>query len=265
MRNNIKSFCKINIYYILIYTNILSSCNDCNELINNFINITKNIIKLYTITFSTKIYKYPLSIKNLLNKCRVLHRNIFDTYTDNLWRYNQSLLSDKIKQYNIDVEYKMLSSNKKSSFYNYITTKLNNTNLIPPLRNRVDHNIIYTNDFYKADCLSEQFSSVFLKSHISYDPLIMKDSRFNNFLISQEIVRKFLFKLPTIFNSSPDGLPKGMLKLLSYEISYPLSIVFQRILDEGQCPTIWKLANIIPIFKKGDHSLPSNYRPIKEL
>ena len=53
-----------------------------------------------------------------------------------------------------------------------------------------------------------------------------------------------------------------MLKLLSYEISYPLSIVFQRILDEGQCPTIWKLANIIPIFKKGDHSLPSNYRPI---
>ena len=42
---------------------------------------------------------------------------------------------------------------------------------------------------------------------------------------------------------------KGMLKLLSYEISYPLSIVFQRILDEGQCPTIWKLDNIIPIFK----------------
>ena len=56
-----------------------------------------------------------------------------------------------------------------------------------------------------------------------------------------------------------------MLKLLSYEICYPLSNVFQRIIDEGQCPTIWKLANIIPIFKKGDHSLPSNYRPISLL
>ena len=72
-----------------------------------------------------------------------------------------------------------------------------------------------TNDFDKADCLSDQFSSVFLKSHIFYDPSRMKDSRFNDFPISQEI-------LPTKFNSSPDGLPKGMLKLLSYEISYPL-------------------------------------------
>ena len=100
----------------LDWTNILSSCNDCNELINTFINITKNIIELYTPTFSTKIYKYPLSIKKLLNKCRVLHRNIIDTDTHNVWRYNQSLLSDKIKQYNIEVEHKMLSSNKKSSF-----------------------------------------------------------------------------------------------------------------------------------------------------
>ena len=192
------------------------------------------------LTSSIKIYKYPLPIKKLLNKYRVLHINIFDTDTHNIWRYNQSLLSDKIKKYNIYVEHKMLSSNKKSSFYNYINTKLNNKNITPPLRNRVDNNIIYTNDFDKTDCLSEQFSSVFLKSHISYDTLIIKDFMFNDFPISQEIVRKFLYKLPTQFNSSPDGLHKGMLKLLSYEISYLLSIVFQRIIDEAQCPTIWK-------------------------
>ena len=61
----------------LDWTNILSSCNNCNELINTSINITKNIIELYMPTFSTKIYKYPLSIKKLLKKCRVLHRNIY--------------------------------------------------------------------------------------------------------------------------------------------------------------------------------------------
>ena len=51
----------------LDWTNIISSCNDSNEQMNTFINITKNIIELYTPTFSTKIYKYPLSIKKLLN------------------------------------------------------------------------------------------------------------------------------------------------------------------------------------------------------
>ena len=34
--------------FSLDWTNILSSCNDCNELINTFIDITKNIIELYT-------------------------------------------------------------------------------------------------------------------------------------------------------------------------------------------------------------------------
>ena len=93
----------------------------------------------------------------------------------------------------------------------------------------------------------------------------MKYSRFNDFPISQEIEMIFLSKLRTKFNSKPDGLHKCMLKILSYDISYPLSIVFQRILDEGQCPTIWKLANIIPIFKKVDNSLPANNRPISLL
>ena len=27
-------------------------------------------------------------------------------------------------------------------------------------------------------------------------------------------------------------------------------------------PDLWKIANIIPIFKKGDKSLPSNYIPV---
>ena len=34
-----------------------------------------------------------------------------------------------------------------------------------------------------------------------------------------------------------------------------------RSFDEGFFPDIWKLANVIPIFKKVDKSQPSNYRP----
>ena len=35
-----------------------------------------------------------------------------------------------------------------------------------------------------------------------------------------------------------------------------------RSFNEGIFPEAWKIANVIPIFKKGDKSLPLNYRPV---
>ena len=35
-----------------------------------------------------------------------------------------------------------------------------------------------------------------------------------------------------------------------------------RSFNKGIFPDVWKIANIIPIFKKGDKSLPSNCRPV---
>lgn len=42
----------------------------------------------------------------------------------------------------------------------------------------------------------------------------------------------------------------------------PLSIIFEKSLNEGVLPQIWKCANVTAIFKSGSKSKPSNYRPI---
>ena len=52
-----------------------------------------------------------------------------------------------------------------------------------------------------------------------------------------------------------------MLKGVSESVSQPLYILMNRSSSEGIFPDTWKLANVIPIFKKGDKSQPSNYRP----
>jgi len=39
------------------------------------------------------------------------------------------------------------------------------------------------------------------------------------------------------------------------------SHVFKKSLSEGKLPADWKVANIIPIYKKGNKSSPRNYRP----
>ena len=41
-----------------------------------------------------------------------------------------------------------------------------------------------------------------------------------------------------------------------------LRIIFQFSLNTGNVPNDWKIANVVPIYKKGERSNPSNYRPV---
>ena len=45
-------------------------------------------------------------------------------------------------------------------------------------------------------------------------------------------------------------------------ISYPLQIIFQKSIDTGIFPVLWKQGFITPIHKSGNNNLISNYRPI---
>ena len=56
--------------------------------------------------------------------------------------------------------------------------------------------------------------------------------------------------------------PLGFLRHTASHISTVLSHIFQQSIDTGEVQTDWRLANIAPIFKKGDRSKPSNYRPV---
>jgi len=39
-------------------------------------------------------------------------------------------------------------------------------------------------------------------------------------------------------------------------------MIFRHSLDEGVVPMDWRTANVSPIFKKGDKTVPGNYRPV---
>ena len=56
-----------------------------------------------------------------------------------------------------------------------------------------------------------------------------------------------------------------MLKLCPSEIAKPLNIIFANCLYTGVFPDIWKLAIIQPVYKKDNHQLKNNYRPISLL
>ena len=73
---------------------------------------------------------------------------------------------------------------------------------------------------------------------------------------------KLLVGLNTHKAAGPDKYKPIVLQTLHKELAPSLHLIFQGSLDTGKLPDIWKEANASPIFKKGEKSDPSNYRPI---
>ena len=80
--------------------------------------------------------------------------------------------------------------------------------------------------------------------------------------IAAEGIDKLLVGLNPHKAAGPDKFKPIVLQTLHNELAPILQLIFQRSLDTGKLPDIWKEANVSPIFKKGEKSDPSNYRPI---
>ena len=59
-----------------------------------------------------------------------------------------------------------------------------------------------------------------------------------------------------------DGITTRLLRETAYAIAPSLSILFNRSFTECSFPTQWKEALVVPVFKRGDRSQMTNYRPI---
>ena len=62
-----------------------------------------------------------------------------------------------------------------------------------------------------------------------------------------------------------DGVSVNLLKRIIYYIVEPLTHMFNLSISSGVCPNSLKIAKVIPIYKKDDSALVSNYRPISLL
>ena len=64
---------------------------------------------------------------------------------------------------------------------------------------------------------------------------------------------------------SPNSIPTKILKEFKTELSEPLSDMINVSFNKGIFPDFLKVANVIPIHKKGEKLDPNNYRPISLL
>lgn len=118
-----------------------------------------------------------------------------------------------------------------------------------------------TDGFLISQAFNEYFHSVFTFSN-AYVPLPAIVNEVNIPTVTREGVLILLRKLSTKKSIGPDQIPNTFLKRYSTQITDFLTEVFNKSLRSGEVPGDWKIARVVPIHKKGDKSIVSNYRPV---
>ena len=116
----------------------------------------------------------------------------------------------------------------------------------------------------KAEILSNQFKSVFTVEDLTSFPTLPPSPFPNIPALEFDVdgITKLLKNINVHKASGPDQIPCWILKTAAIELAPFLQRLFTLSIKSGTIPVDWSNANIHAVFKKGDKSTASNYRPI---
>ncbi|KAJ8042255.1 LINE-1 reverse transcriptase-like [Holothuria leucospilota] len=148
------------------------------------------------------------------------------------------------------------------SFHAYVRSKQKVKEGVGPLQG--NEGTLVTDHQDMANLLNDYFVSVFTKESSVLGTCRDSDnsSLVSDVVFSEELVCNKLKSLKASKAPGPDGIHPAILHECSEILSVSLCIIFQKFLDSNFVPADWRIANVTPIFKKGDRSLPCNYRPV---
>lgn len=154
------------------------------------------------------------------------------------------------------------SKDPKTLFSYYKISDKANQDRIGPLQK---DGVVVEKDEDMVELLNKQFSSVFTREKLGDFGLGNISSSFEvleNINIEPEVIRKHILDLKVGKATGPDEIHARVLKEGIDSVTEALTLIFTRSLRFVEIPQDWKLANVVPIFKKGRKDDVSNYRPV---
>ena len=144
----------------------------------------------------------------------------------------------------------------------YIKSKRQESTGVAPLKNK--DGFIHSDSSSKVEILNDQFVSAYTREDKSNIPKkgTSDHPTMDSIRVHRNGVLKLLRDLKIHKATGPDEVPAFILKSAASQLSPILTRLYQYSLDNGEVPTDWKNAHIVPVFKKGEKHPPSNYRPV---
>ena len=137
----------------------------------------------------------------------------------------------------------------------------------------LQHNGVEVSDAQeKAEIFNNYFKSVFkrddcapLQEDYFFSDCDNENQSLRNITVLPSMVKEFLDQLNISKSCGPDGITSRLLKECSKSLSIPFCTLFNRQLDSGCFPKVWKTANLVPVYKSDDREMVENYRGISLL
>ncbi|CAM4564916.1 unnamed protein product [Lepidochelys kempii] len=171
--------------------------------------------------------------------------------------------SDKVRKAKSHVELDLAKGIKTNSkrFYSHINKKKTQKEEVGPLN--TEDGVEVKDNLGMAQYLNKYFASVFNEANEEFK--INGRMTNGNEDMEVDITTSEVEAKPEQLNGTkswgPDNLHPRILKELAHEIASPLAKIVMN-LNSGVVPYDWRIANTVPIFKKGKKSDPDNYRPV---
>lgn len=183
-----------------------------------------------------------------------------------IYKINRNIYNNEIEKAKRNFENKIASECKTNPklFYKYANSTLKVKEGIGDLIGEGGE--IVSSDEMKCDLLNKYFSSVYNTENYSELPEpgvhVDGDMEMLDVVITESIV---LGKLQCLdANKAPgvDNIANKFLIETASTIARPVTLLFNKSMDTGCLPKVWTQSNVTPIFKAGNRSDPSNYRPV---
>ena len=202
-----------------------------------------------------------------MKRSRLPSQNLKDKFRDIRRKIKQMLRESRLNYINSICS---VREQNPKRFWSFFKTKTKVSNIPDKVSMKVSNTerTSANNDVEIANTFNTYFASIF--THDS-DTDHQQENHSKTDIILDEITLtndEVIAVLRNLGNNKahgPDGVPARLLTETAYQIAPSLCALFNKSLRCGSLPDDWKLANVVPVHKRGEKSYVANYRPISLL